>query len=207
MRSTFTNICEIGFFEIGFKTPFVYYAGIEDNGRRNLLLNLMGFSSNFRALLVMEDLCEHKIFGLTNPITADYAFAAARNLANLHGAFWDDKAKALSKDKLSDPLFYPLFWKTNKFARYPQTKEEVRTIFKNWAQADPIFQDRQIQISFETFVDVYPKLVKYFTNNKLTSGPLFRHHTFLHGDYHSGNLFFVTEPKKKKIKRLKSKKW
>jgi len=184
--------------EVGLKTPYVYYTGIEDHGTRNPLLTLMGFSSHFRALLVMEDLCEHKVFGLTNPITADYAFVAARNLANLHGAFWDDKIKALSVHNLKEPLgMYLLLFSINRFTRYPQTKEEVRTRFKNWAQFYPIFQDLKIQTSFETFVEVYPKLLKYYTNNKLNSGPLFRHHTFLHGDYHSGNLFFVTEPKEK----------
>jgi len=186
------------FLEIGLRTPYVYYAGIEDHGRRNGLLYMMGFSSHFRALLVMEDLCEHKVFGLANPITAEYAFAAARNLANLHGAFWDDKIKALSVDKLKDPLVYPFFFtfNINRFTQYPQTKEEVRTRFKNWAQVSPIFQDLKIQASFEIFIEVFPKLLKYFNNNKSTSGPLFKHHTFLHGDYHSGNLFFVTEPKK-----------
>jgi hypothetical protein len=184
--------------EIGLRTPKVYYTGMEDHGRRNVLLNLMGFSSHFRALLVMEDLCEHKVFGLMNSIPSDYAFVAARNLANLHAAFWDDKIKALAMHELKEPLgLYLIFFNINRFTRYPQTKEEVRTRFKNWAQCDPIFQDLKIQTLLETFVEVYPKLLKYATNNKSTSGPLFRHHTFLHGDYHSGNLFFVTDPIKK----------
>jgi len=97
---------------------------------------------------------------------------------------------------LKEPLgLCLLLFYINRFTRYPQTKQEVRTRFKNWAQYDPIFQDLKLQTAFETFVEVYPKLLKYFTNDKSTSGPLFKHHTFLHGDYHAGNIFFVTDPK------------
>jgi len=60
----------------------------------------------------------------------------------------------------------------------------------------PLFSDPKIRDALLTFAEHYPTLSqKYFTNHRLTSGPLFRHSTLLHGDFHLGNLFFETESK------------
>jgi len=101
-------------------------------------------------------------------------------------------------------LIFSFFtFKVNRFTSYPQTKEEVRKCLSPWATVFPAFQNPTLQNSMETFVDIFPKLIKYFNNDIATSGPLFRQHTFLHGDYNAGNLFFATEPSDAKTPKIK----
>jgi len=77
---------------------------------------------------------------------------------------------------------------------YPNKEKTIQRINK-WEKQEPIFTDPKLRDSLITFADHYPTLSEKYFNNKISSsGNLFRHSTFLHGDYHAGNMFFDTKP-------------
>jgi hypothetical protein len=97
----------------------------------------------------------------------------------------------------SKPEGYILFFNLNqsilnKFA----TREEIPEIGKVWKDKVPYLTEPLVQESLLTCADNIQKLKKYSTNDILPSGDLFRHHTFLHGDYHHANIFFIPETSK-----------
>jgi len=139
---------------------------------------------------------KYKGFRLSSSWPDEYAYVAVRKLAKLHAEYWGDKSNVFTESpefKKFVPYIYFMTFTVNRWTRYPQTKEQVRKRFRNWASAYPVFQNPTAQELMETFVDIFPKLIKYFNNDIAKSGPLFRQHTFLHGDYNPGNLFFDIE--------------
>jgi len=79
------------------------------------------------------------------------------------------------------------------FPKNPNKKDLIERL--NWWKDDcSFFNEPQIREALITFSEHKDLLDKYCTNDNLSSGPLFQHRTFLHGDFHSGNILFKTEP-------------
>lgn len=88
--------------------------------------------------------------------------------------------------------FFQLY-KRNFFTKN-LTKEQMIKQLDLWKNDCAFLQEPVIRDALIAFSEHKDMLLKYDTNDKLESSPLFQHLTFLHGDFHCGNVLFITEP-------------
>jgi len=187
--------------ELGIKTPKAYYLGIQDFGGRSPLLYIMGWKTLFKSVMILEDLGEYKNFGLGKAVPEEAAEVAAKNLAKLHSSYWDNSLSIkLDSDIDWTPSAYNMFFGLkNSLFSYPTSKDTVIERMNNWQEIIPIFKDEELRSSLISFTDHYSNLSNHQYTHVNETGPLFSHSTLLHGDYHSGNMFFVNDPETKKV--------
>jgi len=189
--------------QIGIKTPQAYYLGIQDYGGRSPLLYVLGWKTWFKSIMILEDLGEYKNFGLGKVVPDEAAEIAAKNLAKLHSSYWDNTLplKLVNPDMDWTPSAYNMFFGLtgSSLFSYPTSKDTVLDRMNNWQEIIPIFKDEQLRSSLLSFTDHYAKLSTHQYPHVNETGPLFSHSTLLHGDYHSGNMFFVNDPETQRI--------
>jgi len=116
--------------QAGVYTPKTYYIGVEDYGRRNPVLQVLGFLSGFKSVLLFEDLSVYEGFKVNDKMPEEHAIATAKKLAQLHAAYWDSQIKPIvevTKDPaFLDPTVYQQYFalKTNFLTKYP-SKEVI----------------------------------------------------------------------------------
>jgi len=168
--------------------------GIDDYGDRSILFTLLGFKSGFRAVILMQDLKNYQTYPLGTNIDENTATVAFKKLAQLHVLNWYRPLHpALPHYKPEIYInFYNLF-NNYLFPKCPK-QESISKSLKLWENKCLPLKDPQFQAAILSYSAQSKKLIKYETNDIPSSGPLFRHHTVLHGDFHPGNMFFISEP-------------
>jgi len=179
--------------ELGIKSPKPFYLEIQDYGGRSPLLYLMGFRTWFRSVMILEDLGQHKSWSIGNHIPDECADIAAKNLAKLHSSFWDNTQLKLINPDMNWTAVIETF--LEKGIPYPKKKEIVTERLNNWQETHPIFKDPEIRSTLISLTNLYSKI----SDHQKTHGSFFSHSTLLHGDFHPGNMFFVTDPETKKV--------
>jgi thiamine kinase-like enzyme len=156
--------------------------------------DILGFQSDLRGVICLEDLGKCENYPIGTPFPEKYASYLSVKLAQLHSLNWYQQ---IHPDFPSEflPNAYIHFFRLNEsfLNKNPNTEDTIQRI--NWWKDDcAFFNEPQIRDALITFSEHKDILYKYNTNDKLSSGPLFQHRTFLHGDFHSGNILFKTEP-------------
>jgi hypothetical protein len=179
------------------QSPYPYYSGIEDYGDRSFIFSLLGFQTNFRMLLILEDLIKHENFTYLDKIPENYAIFAVEKLAHLHSLNidWNITKNVAIPEYYNHPQYYLYMFNLhpNFFTKYPD-KDIITKRLLLWEKHQTILTDPKIREALYTFSEHYGKVSKFFHNNDALIGPLFRRRTLLHGDFHSENIFFITEP-------------
>lgn len=190
--------------QTGIKTPKAYYLGIQDFGGRSPLLYILGWRTWFKSIMILEDLGQYKSFGgVGTSVPDDAAEVAARNLAKFHSSYWDNTLplKLANPDLDLTPAAYNAFFGLTKNAlfTFPNSKDTLLERMNNWQEVIPIFKDEQLRSNILSFTDHYSNFSTHQYTHVNETGPLFSHATLLHGDYHTGNMFFETDPETKKV--------
>jgi len=189
----FYNECYPVFKTHGIRTPQAYYAVLEETNRPEIL-NVLGFKSPLRGVILMEDLGNCQNYPLCTTIPEKYAFSLSTKLAQFHTLNWYQPIHPEFPFECK-PAAYICFFnlESSLFSRYP-SKDKVIDIINNWEQIFTILTEPKVKDALISFSENGSKLDKYYTNDIPPSQELFQHHTLLHGDFHSGNIFFLTEP-------------
>jgi thiamine kinase-like enzyme len=188
--------------QTGIRTPKAYYLGIQDFGGRSPLLYILGWRTWFKSIMILEDLGQYKSFGgVGSSVSEEAAEIAAKNLAKFHSSFWDNTiALQLANPDLDlTPSAYNTFFglTKNPLFSFPNSKDTLLERMNTWQEVLPIFKDETLRSNILSFTDHYSSLSTHqYTHNNET-GPLFSHSTLLHGDYHTGNMFFDIDPETK----------
>jgi hypothetical protein len=142
----------------------------------------------------LQDLGQCENFSLRNRIPEKYAFYLSTKLAQLHALNWYQQIHPNFPSEFKPDAYIHFFQLPQGIlTRNPNPKETIQRL--NWWKNDCAFlNEPQIRNALMTFSEHKDILLKYCTNDKLTSGPLFQCRTFLHGDFHSGNILFKTVP-------------
>jgi len=189
----YNHICT-SFNKHGIRTPRPLYVALEDNGDLPKLLNIMGFQNDFRGVIMMEDLGKCESFPMGSSIPEKYSCYLSTKLAQLHSLNW---YKPIHPDFPSEykPDAYIHFFNFNQNFLTKNLNQADMTESLTWWKDDCKFLNepkiRNALITFSAHNDI---LLKYNTNDKPSSEKLFQNKTFLHGDFHIGNVFFMTEP-------------
>jgi len=190
----FYNHLQPFFNKQGIRTPNPLYVALEDHGDLPMLFNLMGFQNDFRGVIMMEDIGHCENFPIGTPIPEKYAMASAVKLSRLHALNWYQPMHPnFPSDYAPDAYIHFFNFNQINFFTANLNKSEMIERLDWWKLEAPYIQEspiREALISFSSHKDL---LLKYHTNNKLQSSRLFQHLTFLHGDFHSGNLLFITQ--------------
>jgi len=178
----------------GIQTPRPLYVVIEDTGDLPVLLYLMGFHSDFRGVICLEDLGKCENFSIGTFIPENFAFASSIKMAQLHALNWYQPIHPNFPSDYKPDAYFQFFNFNQNFLTKNLNKDDMMDRLKLWVDECPFLNEPQIRNALITFSDHKDMLVKYCTNDKLSSSPLFQKRTFLHGDFHPGNLLFKTEP-------------
>jgi hypothetical protein len=166
----------------------------------------LGYPSDFRGILLLEDLGQYKSFKAGLMLPEKYASLASAKLAQFHALTW---SKPIHPNIPSEytPDVYILYFLTQSFVNKNPSKKTVIDRINLWGDEYKFLSDPQIRDALISFSEQQSNLLKYYTNDIPNSSPLFQKKTFLHGDFHSGNFFFITEqssedPQTEEIKDL-----
>jgi len=189
----------------GIQTPKSYYAEAEDFGDRSFLFTLLGFTSGYRGVLCLQDLGKHESYSTGHLYNERHALFVAKKLAQLHALNWNTPIHPELPTFKSD-LYTAMFNLIDYLPKFPKKQDYVSKridVFKSHHFFNYL-SNPNIRDALLTFTDQHVKLHKYFSNN-VQSGLLFQHKTFLHGDFHPGNIFFINEasPKNPQMKEIK----
>lgn len=199
----YTNLSSI-YNEHGIQTPRPLYVALE--GKFIPIMDLIGFTSDFRGVICMEDLGKCECFGVTTTLPDQYATFITQKLAQFHSLNWNQTINPESASEYRPEAYMEFFGlRPQNFLTKKLNLKQVQQQIQLWKEDysfvdEPIIKDALI--AFHQHPDL---LSQYNTNNNLSSGPLFQHQTFLHGDFHSGNILFKTEPSQedKETKEIK----
>jgi thiamine kinase-like enzyme len=155
----------------------------------------MGFQSDFRGVLCLEDLGNCESFSVGTHLPEKYASYLSAKLAQLHALNWHKPIHPEIPSEYTTPEAYLEFFKLKRNFMSKNLNQEL-TIkqLDVWKDDCAFLQEPVIREALISFSEHNESLFKYETNSKLQSSPLFQHLTFLHGDFHSGNVLFITEP-------------
>jgi len=190
----FYNHIYTSFNKHGIRTPRPLHVALEDNGDLPKLFTVLGFQNDFRGVILMEDLGKCEGFPLGAQIPEKYAYCLSAKLAQLHSLNW---YQPIHPDFPSEykPDAYIHFFNFNQNFLTKNLNQADMTECLNWWKDDCKFlNEPQIRNALITFSSHNDILLKYNTNDKPSSSQLFQHKTFLHGDFHSANVLFLTEP-------------
>jgi hypothetical protein len=97
---------------------------MEDHGERSPLFKLLGFLSPFRMVIIMQDLVNYRHTKLGLKLNEEQAIIAAKKLAQIHAAFWNDTE--FLEPRFTESQAYRIFFNIAPFwyAKYPP-KEKV----------------------------------------------------------------------------------
>jgi thiamine kinase-like enzyme len=178
----------------GIITPHPYYVAIDDYGDRSIFFSLLGFKSGFRAVIMMQDLGNYQTLPLGTNIDENTATVVLKKLAQFHALNWYSPLHpALPTYK---PEIYCHMFNLSKYLLLPKCPkpETISKSIKLWENKYLYLKDPQNQAVILSYSAQSKQLLKYETNDIPSSGPLFQHHTFLHGDLHPANIFVISEP-------------
>jgi thiamine kinase-like enzyme len=188
----FYNHLHDSFNNHGIQTPRPLYVALE--GSVPMLLDIMGFQLDFRGVICLQDLGKCENFPLGNPVPEKYASSIVVKLAQLHSLNWYQQMHPDFPSEFTPDAYIAFFQLNERFLNKSLNKKDTIQGL-NWRKDDCAFiNEPQIRDALITFSEHKEILLKYNTNDNPSSGPLFQHRTFLHGDFHSGNILFKTEP-------------
>jgi thiamine kinase-like enzyme len=142
----------------------------------------------------LEDLGKCEKFSIGSFLPENNAASSSAKLAQLHSLNWYQQIHPNFPSEFKPDAYIQFFNFNQNFLTQNLNKEDMIERLKWWIDDCPFLNEPQIRDALITFSEHKDFLLKYCTNDNLNSGPLFQHRTFLHGDYHSGNLLFKTEP-------------
>lgn len=177
----------------GILTPRSYYAALENTGRPEIL-NLLGFKSPLCGIILLEDLGKCQNYPLGSTIPQKYAMALSAKLAQFHSLNWHQPIHPEFPFEVTPQAYIYFFNLSPSIFDKHLSKDKVIEIINTWGPVAKFLTEPKIKDALISFSEQGSKLLKYYTNDILPSNELFQHQTFLHGDFHSGNIFFLTEP-------------
>eukprot|EP01126_Amoeba_proteus_P045692 TRINITY_DN5130_c0_g1_i4.p1 TRINITY_DN5130_c0_g1~~TRINITY_DN5130_c0_g1_i4.p1 ORF type:complete len:521 (-),score=100.41 TRINITY_DN5130_c0_g1_i4:466-1836(-) len=181
--------------------PKIYLALLDDCGRRNLLFRTF-FDSRVdtRALLVMEDLQGMKGHPVGHKFEKDKDDVMVKKvlseIATFHAFYWNKSPVQ------NPPAIYDMMFCTSKMGirlcnflmRNPEKLSKKLEKWKSVPSAPKVFNQEDWRENFEVLARVYREIIyPYLTKPELYD--LFRHRTFLHGDFHVANVFISDDEK------------
>jgi len=189
----YSQLCP-SFNSANIRTPHPLYVALE--GKVVPILDLMGFQADLRGVLFLEDLGKCESFAIGTALPEKYSTYLSAKLAQLHALNWYKPIHPEIPSQNLIPEAYVQFFQLYKrnFLSKNLTKEEMIKQLELWKNDCAFLQEPVIRDALIAFSEHKDMLLKYDTNYKLQSSPLFQHLTFLHGDFHCGNVLFITEP-------------
>jgi len=173
----------------GVYSPKPYFRSIEDYGTRLwLFLVLFNSRSKTRMLLLLEDLKAYKHYPMGTLLEEDKAMVAIKAMVQMHGSFWNSTDKIIQDKTYISPGIYDIMdcFRTRKYITKPKLKpQKADTFCAVWEGHISSLKDPKVKETLKT-------LGPQFDNFILKKKELFQHKTFVHGDYHPGNMFFKT---------------
>jgi thiamine kinase-like enzyme len=155
----------------------------------------MGFQNDLRGVICLEDLGKCESFSIGTYLPEKYASCLSAKLAQLHALNWHKPIHPEIPLEYTIPEAYIDFFRLKRKFNYKNlNREQTIKALDAWKDDCAYLQEPAIRDALITFSENNESLLKYETNSKLQSSPLFQHLTFLHGDFHSGNVLFITEP-------------
>jgi len=188
----FYNHLHDSFNKHGIQTPRPLYVALE--GSVSTILDILGFQSDFRGVICLEDLGQCENFSVGSFLPENHAISSSVQLAQLHALNWTQPIHPNFPSEYKPDAYFHFFNLNQNFLTKNLNKEDMMERLKYWTEDCSFLNEPQIRNALITFSEHRDILLKYCTNDKLSSGPLFQQRTFLHGDFHSGNLLFKTEP-------------
>lgn len=175
------------------RTPRPLYVSLE--GGIAPILDIMGFQNNLRGVICLEDLGKCENFTIGTPLPEKYAIHLSAKLAQLHALNWYKPIHSEIPLEYLNPVAYLQFFqiKRNLLSKNLNKEQTIKQI-DLWKNDCAFIQEPTIKDALISFSEHNNLLLKYETNSQLQSSPLFQHLTFLHGDFHCGNVLFFTEP-------------
>jgi len=188
----FYNHLHDSFNNHGIQTPRPLYVALE--GKVSMIGDILGFPSDLRGVICMQDLGNCVSYPIGSSIPEKYASYLSVKLAQLHSLNWYQPIHPDFPSEFTPDAYLHFFRLNQSFLNKNPNKEETLQRINTWKDDCPFLNEPQIRDALITFSKHKDILLKYNTNDKLSSGPLFQCRTFLHGDFHSGNILFKTEP-------------
>jgi len=188
----FYNHLHDSFNKHGIQTPRPLYVALE--GSVSTILDILGFQSDFRGVICLEDLGQCENFSIGTSVPDKYTYYLSTKLAQLHALNWYQPIHPDFPAEFKPDAYMHFFQLPQNFLSTPPNKKDTIQRLNWWKEDCAFLNEPQIRNALITFSEHKDLLLKYTTNDKVSSGPLFQCRTFLHGDFHSGNILFKTEP-------------
>jgi len=187
----YNNLCT-PFNNHGIQSPRPLYVALE--GKDIPILDLIGVQSTLRGVICLEDLGKCDGFKVGTALPEKYASFITSKLAQFHALNWYKPILPNFPEEYK-PDAYITFFKLNpNFLNKNINKDQMIKQLDIWKDHCAFLNEPVIRDALLSFSEHKDMLTKYETNDNPSSGPLFQHRTFLHGDFHSGNVLFKTEP-------------
>eukprot|EP01124_Arcella_intermedia_P014429 TRINITY_DN20851_c0_g1_i1.p1 TRINITY_DN20851_c0_g1~~TRINITY_DN20851_c0_g1_i1.p1 ORF type:complete len:417 (+),score=111.50 TRINITY_DN20851_c0_g1_i1:34-1251(+) len=175
----------------GVCTPECFYCDTTDSSFLNVLLD----SKTSFLTLILEDLKDYSNYTVATPVPESNVLQSIISLARIHGSCWNN-AQLLPEEYKTPPIFSPMVDIKGNVPSFTGMKELIDE------NAQYLGCDtEQLKEAFSYVIPYYVKVMRYYNyfaykpDPKARNGKLFQHFTLLHGDYHSGNIFFRPEDK------------